>query len=86
MTKNSLLFSVLIANYNNEIYIGETLESIKQQSYPNIEIIIVDDASTDGSLESIRQYQKLDQRIRLEINSENKGCGYSVVASIKSFR
>lgn len=47
------LVSLLIANYNNAKYITETLESAIQQTYPNIEIIIVDDASNDNSVENV---------------------------------
>jgi glycosyltransferase involved in cell wall biosynthesis len=45
----NLLFSVLIANYNNGLYLEECLRSIFAQTYTNWEIVIVDDASTDNS-------------------------------------
>jgi len=52
------LVSILAANYNNKKYVIEALESIKSQSYPNIELIIVDDASKDDSPELIEQWLK----------------------------
>ena len=54
---NNLLFSVLIANYNNGQYIQEAIESVKAQDYDHWEIIIVDDASTDNSIEIYNKKQ-----------------------------
>lgn len=47
------LVSIVVSNYNNEKYIEECLDSLMNQTYKNIEIIIVDDASTDNSVEVI---------------------------------
>lgn len=52
------LLSVIVANYNNQSFIGECLDSILEQSYKNLEIIVSDDASTDNSPAVIRQYEK----------------------------
>lgn len=73
---NQPLFSVLIANYNNGIYLMEAINSIYKQDYNNWEIIIVDDASTD---DSFKIYKKLenDTRIKVFYNEKNKGCGYT---------
>ncbi len=56
------LVSVIVAVYNGAEFVGETIESILNQSYKNIELIIVDDASTDNSKEIILSYQ--DSRIK----------------------
>jgi glycosyltransferase involved in cell wall biosynthesis len=71
------LVSLLIANYNNGKFITETLDSALSQSYPNIEIVIVDDASTDGSLEKIHQYMlsNPESNINLYVNFSTYGCG-----------
>ena len=71
------LVSLLVANYNNGQFISETLESALAQTYPNIEIVIVDDGSSDDSLQEIGRFMAShpDSRIRLFKNSDNKGCG-----------
>ena len=50
--------SILIALYNAKDYIEETIESILAQTYKNIEIIVVNDGSTDGSLNTLKKYEK----------------------------
>jgi|GEM_PF-290482 len=52
------LVSVCIPTYNGEEFLGEALESILKQTYPNLEIIISDDASTDSTLEIANAFQK----------------------------
>lgn len=74
MTNNEPLFSILMANYNNGQYITTAIESIFAQSYPNWEIIIVDDCSTDNSLEILRAFAN-EPRIKVYSNSNNLGCG-----------
>lgn len=64
------LVSVCIPAYNCELYIEETLHCLCAQNYSNIEIIIVDDGSTDGTAESIRK--QTDTRIKL-VSKPNKG-------------
>ena len=72
--KKQPLFSILMANYNNKKYIAEAIKSIQSQTYKNWEIIIVDDKSTDNSLERILPFLK-DKRIKLFKHTKNKGCG-----------
>ena len=68
--------SILIANYNNGRYLMDAIDSIRHQSYHNWEIVIVDDHSTDNSVDI---YKKLegDDRIHIFFNSDNMGCGYT---------
>lgn len=73
---NSPLFSVLIANYNNGQYLQEAIDSVLAQSYPNWEIILVDDGSTDNSRE-IYSTLKDNPRIHIYYNDKNEGCGYT---------
>ena len=59
------LVSIIIPTYNRAKYIGETLESILNQTYRNWECILVDDGSSDNTREIINEYIKLDDRIKL---------------------
>lgn len=52
------LVSVIIPCFNTERWIAEAIDSCLQQTYPNIEIIVVDDGSTDNSLEIVKSYGK----------------------------
>ena len=70
--KEQLLVSIVIPAYNNENTIIATLESIRNQSYKNIEIII-DDNSKDKTLQLVTEQQKKDNRIKIYHNSTNLG-------------
>ncbi|MFC1688464.1 glycosyltransferase family 2 protein [Pseudomonadota bacterium] len=65
--------SILVTVYNREAYLAETLKSILDSSYEEFEVIIVDDNSSDGSLEIARQYAAGDNRIRVFLNEKNLG-------------
>lgn len=56
--KSDLLASIIIDNYNYEKFIGEAIDSALNQTYSNIEVIVVDDGSTDNSREIIAGYEK----------------------------
>lgn len=66
-------FSIICTNYNKEKYIQECIESVLQQSFTDFELIIIDDASTDNSLQIIQSYAEKDDRIKLIINEQNIG-------------
>lgn len=70
MTKK--LVSVIIPAYNIEKYIGRCLDSVLSQIYENLEIIIVDDGSSDGTGKILDDYEKRDSRIKV-IHKENGG-------------
>ncbi len=65
------LISILIPLFNAEKFIEETLLSVLNQSYRNIEVIITDDRSTDASVSKVLRFT--DHRVRLSINEENLG-------------
>ncbi len=65
------LVSVLIPTYNVSAFIEEAVASIVSQTYKNLEIIIVDDCSTDGTYEMLVNFQKSDNRIKLFRNDKN---------------
>lgn len=58
------LVSVIVPNYNGEKYIEKCIRSIIEQTYRNIEIIVVDDGSTDNSLDVIKKMKEEDERIQ----------------------
>ena len=66
--------SVIVAAYNTEKYIQKCMDSLINQTYKNIEIIVVDDASTDGTLKILESYKK---KIKIIKNEENKGQAYA---------
>lgn len=67
------LVSVVIATYNGAVYVEDQLKSILQQSYAPIEIIIVDDCSTDQTVPLIQDFQKKYSHITLVVNEINLG-------------
>jgi glycosyltransferase involved in cell wall biosynthesis len=79
--KNNPLVSVLIPTYNSELYIKETLESILNQTYKNLEIVVIDDASIDNTINIVKRYE--DKRIRLFINDKNLGISKNMNKGIK---
>ncbi len=66
------LISVIVPVYNNEIYLRDSLDSIINQSYSNLEIILIDDGSTDRSYNILIEYEKMDKRIKV-ITKRNGG-------------
>lgn len=75
-------FSIIIPVYNTANTLRRTLASVLNQTYKNIEIIIVNDFSTDNSLEIIKDYSSIDSRIRIINNEENFGLIYNRIKGI----
>lgn len=71
--KQNVLVSVVICTYNGVQFIEEQLASICKQTYENLEIIISDDFSTDGTWEFLEKYSELDPRVILNRNRTNLG-------------
>jgi len=76
--------SVLIPVYNRELYIKEAVESIRNQTYNNLDIIIYDDGSTDNTLQIINMLAKNDKRIKIIEGKKNHGGVYAKVQLIKA--
>lgn len=68
--------SIVVPVYNAEKYLSECIESIVNQTYPHLEIILVNDGSTDGSGAICDKYVKKDMRIKV-VHQENKGPAYA---------
>ena len=71
------LVSVLIPMYNVERFVESALESIQKQSYPNLEIICVNDGSDDATALIVERRAKLDRRIKLHNHEHNRGIVYA---------
>lgn len=65
--------SIIIPVYNSETYLRECLDSVKNQTLTDIEIICINDASTDNSLAILEEYEKIDNRIRIIDLNKNGG-------------
>lgn len=69
--KEEPLITVIMPVYNAEKYLEEAIESVLNQTYKNIEFIILNDGSTDRSLEIVQRFQKQDLRVQLINNKKN---------------
>lgn len=73
MIKSTPLISILLPCFNSQQWIGESLSSILKQSYNNIELLIYNDGSTDGTLDLINSFSKSSKKIKLINSDSNKG-------------
>ena len=69
----SHLVSVVLGTYNGEAYLEEQLRSVLAQTWTNLEIIAIDDGSTDRTVGILREYAARDSRIKVIINEQNLG-------------
>lgn len=67
-----MLVSIIVPIYNSEKFLYSLLNNLIQQTYKNIEIILVDDGSTDNSLKICNEFKKNDNRIKI-LSKENEG-------------
>jgi len=79
--KTNPLVSILIPTYNREKYLGQALDSALSQTYPNLEIIVHDDASTDGTSNLLKKYS--DPRLKIIYTRKNHGMlgGWNFIVS-----
>jgi teichuronic acid biosynthesis glycosyltransferase TuaG len=84
MTTN--LISIITPSYNSSKFINETIHSVLSQTYPNWELIIVDDNSKDSSAEIISNYIEKDNRIKLIKHQENLGAAQARNTALKHAR
>ena len=69
------LVSILLPVYNGERTLGRTLASLEKQTYPNVELLVCIDGSTDRSFEILSDYANRNRNTRIFVNSENLGLG-----------
>ena len=78
--------SVLMSVYNGRPFLSRAIDSVNNQTFEDFEFLIIDDASTDGSLEVIRDWCTRDGRIRVIENKVNRGLGYCLKRGVKEAR
>ena len=83
--KNNIKVSVIIPVYNVELYLRECIDSVLSQTLKDIEVICVDDGSTDKSLEILKEYEQKDSRVII-LTHENKYAGVARNNGIKVAR
>lgn len=76
--------SIIIPAYNVEAYIEKCINSVINQTYDDIEVIIINDGSTDNTAEIIEKYSKIDNRIKI-VNKYNSGVSDSRNVGIEMF-
>ena len=74
---NQELVSIIMPAHKCGRFIGESIQSVQAQTYQNWELIIVDDCSEDGTLETVLAFKERDSRISLYGNSSNRGAAVS---------
>ncbi|HEU4382309.1 MAG TPA: glycosyltransferase family 2 protein [Anaeromyxobacteraceae bacterium] len=67
------LISIALCTYNGERFLREQVDSLLAQDYPNLEVVAVDDASTDGTVAILEGYAARDRRLRVHRNASNLG-------------
>lgn len=77
ITRKKKTSTLVMANYNHAHYLSDSLSSIFSQSRPIDEVIVIDDASTDNSLEVLAQFQGFESRLKVLRNEMNRGVVYS---------
>jgi len=78
--------SVIMPNYNHGKFIGEALEAILSQSFRPLEVIVIDDASSDNSVEIINKFAKQDPIMRLIRNEKNIGAVHNAIKLLELAR
>lgn len=76
--------SIIMASYNYSNFLPEAIESVINQTYKNWELIAVDDASSDNSVEIIQNYAKNEPRIKLFTHDTNKGLASAIQTGVEN--
>lgn len=80
------LVSVLLPNYNGERYLEKTIESVLSQTYGHLELIVIDDGSTDGSRELLAALREKDQRLKTVLLKKNRHICYALNKGLEAAR
>lgn len=85
-TREAGLVSIIMPTWNASRYVARSIDSILAQTYPHLELIIADDASSDATPDILRRYAERDSRIQLILQDTNHGAGYTRNACLKAAR
>jgi len=78
-----VLVSVIMGSYNHERYLSEAIESVLNQTFDDLELIVVDDYSTDKSREIIQGYEQQDMRVKTVFHDKNMGIARGINDGLK---
>lgn len=84
MINSKPLVSVILPTFNRALTLPRAIDSVLNQTYKNLELIIIDDGSTDNTLELLKNYQKVDKRVKVIFNKQNLGAPLSRNKGIKA--
>lgn len=79
-SQNNIKLSIIVPNYNSEKYLSRNIESLINQTYKNIEIIVVDDGSLNSCESIVNEYIKKDKRIKYVTHKKNEGLFHARLA------
>lgn len=82
--KKSSLVSVVMPAHNAEAFISESISSLQQQTHTNWELLVIDDASQDQTVQIVERFQTTDDRIQLYPLPANQGAGFARNIGIKA--
>lgn len=80
----AVMVSIITPLHNSERYVAKTVESILAQTYPDWEMIVVDDLSDDSSIETVKRYAEQDNRIKLIQLEQNSGAAVARNTAIEA--
>ena len=73
MTRSRHAVTVVVTSFNREEYLGPSIESVLNSSFEKFDLLVIDDRSTDGSVDVARSYARLDPRVNVVVNESNLG-------------
>ena len=76
------MISILMASYNYELYIGEAIKSVLNQTWIDFELLVIDDGSKDGSVALARSFAEHDPRVRVLQHPDGKNHGLPETLSL----
>lgn len=77
-------FSVVVTAYNQEKYIGRALDSVLNQDFEDLEVVVVNDQSTDSTIEILKQYAEKDKRVAVVTKEKNEGVHLALKSGVSA--